>query len=229
MNRTTRFILVLGVICLVGAFGVTGVYLVVRENIATREAEVQAKALKVVLPTADRIERIPEESNNPASSPVFVGTNQGEVVGYAAEGEAQGYSGKIRVLVGLGPGENPGVLAVEILAHTETPGLGAKISEVHEVSDGQRVTFWKFLSRIFNRKEKFKTTEEAEFLDQFRGKPFNQLEVTRSKEKGKINAITGATISSKAVTAAVRDACQRIEKAVAQTKSVGVAHSPGGS
>ncbi len=68
------------------------------------------------------------------------------------------------------------IKGVKVLEHYETPGLGARIDEI-------------------------KTGEkEPHFLRQFTGKPAKEIFV-----KENIDAITGATISSAAVTNAIRD------------------------
>lgn len=68
------------------------------------------------------------------------------------------------------------IKGVEVLEHYETPGLGAKINEVRP---GEK---------------------DPWFLRQFNGKSARTVEV-----RGNIDAITGATISSVAVTYAIRD------------------------
>lgn len=65
---------------------------------------------------------------------------------------------------------------IKILEHYETPGLGARVNEV-------------------KRGEK-----EPWFLRQFKGKPARTIAVKKD-----IDAITGATITSEAVTDAIRD------------------------
>lgn len=52
--------------------------------------------------------------------------------------------------------------------------------------------------------------EEAVFLDQFKGKNFSQLVLIKGETKENIQAISGATISSRAVTNGVRDAVQML-------------------
>ena len=69
------------------------------------------------------------------------------------------------------------IRGVSVLEHQETPGLGSRITEVRP---GET---------------------EPWFLKQFRGKSAKTVAVKKN-----IDAITGATISSKAVTDAVRDA-----------------------
>ncbi|MDD3726146.1 MAG: RnfABCDGE type electron transport complex subunit G [Candidatus Ratteibacteria bacterium] len=77
-----------------------------------------------------------------------------------------GYGGPIVIKVGFDIEGN--IKGVRILEHTETPGLGARITE-------------------------------KSFLDQFSGKSGNQLYLKKYSSEGTIDAITGATISSKAV------------------------------
>jgi electron transport complex protein RnfG len=72
--------------------------------------------------------------------------------------------------------DSNGIIAgVAVLEHSETPGLGAKINEIRPGES------------------------EAWFLKQFRGKRAGTIAI-----KEDIDAITGATISSKAVTDAIR-------------------------
>jgi len=71
---------------------------------------------------------------------------------------------------------NGTIQGVAILEHNETPGLGAKINEI---KPGE---------------------SEPWFLKQFRGKNAGSIEVKKN-----IDAITGATVSSKAVTDAIRE------------------------
>lgn len=70
---------------------------------------------------------------------------------------------------------------VNILHHGETPGLGDQVED------------------------------RALFLDQFKGRDISQLELVKGEPRpNKIQAITGATISSRAVTNGVKDAVQTL-------------------
>lgn len=69
---------------------------------------------------------------------------------------------------------------VNILHHGETPGLGDQVED------------------------------RKLFLDQFKGKALQQLVLIKGETKENIQAITGATISSRAVTNGVRDAVQML-------------------
>ena len=96
--------------------------------------------------------------------------SSGELVGYAFTASGGGYQGTIRLMVGAGKNLRE-VKGIQILESSETPGLGGKI-----------------------RGESFKS--------QFRGlQVSNSIGLVKSEEpeKGEIQAITGATISSRAV------------------------------
>lgn len=75
----------------------------------------------------------------------------------------------------VGIDTNGTIQGLEVLEQSETPGLGAKINEVRQGEN------------------------EPWFLRQFKGKDAKTIEVKKD-----IDAITGATISSRAVTDAVR-------------------------
>ncbi len=103
---------------------------------------------------------------------VFVGKKNGKINGVAFPVLSHdGYSGDIEFLVGV---NLDGVVqGIEILTHSETPGLGAKI-------------------------------QSEDFKDQFKTRGINNPEVWEvEKDGGIFKQITGATISSRAVTRAV--------------------------
>lgn len=52
--------------------------------------------------------------------------------------------------------------------------------------------------------------EEKSFIDQFKGKSLSQIVLLKTETKENIQAITGATISSRAVTNGVKDAVQTL-------------------
>ena len=116
-------------------------------------------------------------------------TTQQEVVGYALSAFGKGYSSEIETLVGI---DTSGVVCgIKILSQTETPGLGTKIVE-----------------------KRYGETSPW-FQQQFINKSYNQLYLKKDKPTGTIDAITGATISSVAVTSSVQ---QAVESVVTQLK-----------
>ena len=111
----------------------------------------------------------------------------GKIIGYIFKTSAKGYGGEISVMTAINP--DASVAAVEILdASGETPGLGQNV-----------------------------TSED--FYSQYNGRPHDVVVVkggNADKLKNEIDAVTGATISSKAVTEAVN---QAIEYATAVIES----------
>lgn len=103
---------------------------------------------------------------------------QGDIIGWALPLSGKGYGGNIQLLVGVDINEN--ISGVQVLGHSETPGLGSKINEIE-----------------------YKQTE-SKFLKQFKTKNIQDIVLIKGQTDKNIQAITGATISSKAVVEAVR-------------------------
>ncbi len=105
------------------------------------------------------------------------------LVGYAFIAEGNGYQGKIKIIAGIDPGLKE-LKGIEVLESSETPGLGAEIT-----------------------KEPFKS--------QFRGLSVVP-DVTFTKgavsEKNEIQAITGATISTRSVVKILNKEIARIRE-----------------
>jgi len=107
---------------------------------------------------------------------------------FAAEAE-KGYAGKIRLIIGVAA-DGKSVAGVRVLKHGETPGLGARIVETRPGES------------------------EPWFLAQFKGLSAQQLFVKQDAPAGAIDAITAATISSRAVTDCVREEVGQFAKSV---------------
>ena len=109
-----------------------------------------------------------------------------EIVGYAIEAFGKGYSSVIETMVGVN--KDGTIRKVKILSQKETPGLGARCIE----------------------DEPFKPQKPKWTTEQFIGKTVDQLKV--DKDGGPIVSITGATISSRAITNSIREALQNFLK-----------------
>ncbi len=121
-------------------------------------------SMKLLIPEADEF----EQKGN-----IYLAKTGGELVGVCVISEAHGYGGIVEVMVGVD--KEGKVAGIDILSHSETPGLGAN-------------------------------ADKPDFTNQFIGKTGN---VTVSKTGGgenEINAISGATVTSNAVTDAVNEA-----------------------
>lgn len=155
-------------ICLISTalLGVTN--MVTSEKIAQNAVETEKASRMVVLPEAAEFGEV---TTLDSGITYCIGTDKdGKETGYVFTAGAKGYGGTVSVMVGM---DNEGVITgLEILSHSETPGLGANAT-----SDS--------------------------FKSRFVGKT-GELTVDKNSNDGQnIQAITAATITSKAVTAAV--------------------------
>ncbi len=140
MNESLRMVVVLAVIAMASAGILSVVYGTASVIIEENAARALESSVYEVLPGVTRvniIRRSPDELgvDNPRdmreaesrTTLIYQGVNaQEEVLGYAFVGEANGYGGAIRVLVGVDEATDQ-ILNVKVLAHTETPGLGDRI------------------------------------------------------------------------------------------------------
>ena len=105
-----------------------------------------------------------------------------KLIGYAFSASGQGYQGKIKMLVATNS-KLEYLKGIEVIDSLETPGLGARINE-------------------------------ADFENQFNKLDISSLvELTKdSSKKNKIQAITGATVSSQAVVNILNKKIEKIKK-----------------
>lgn len=117
-----------------------------------------------------------EAENAGTEREYYVGKSGEETVGYVFETTAKGYGGDVRVMTGISA--EGAITGVIILSHGETPGLGAN-------------------------------AEKEEFRAQYQQTvPSSALELVKYQTpgEGQVEAMTGATITSTAVTNAVNQA-----------------------
>ena len=192
MNNILRFTLILFLVNFAAASILAGVYYVTKPKIEAQEMLVREAALKDVMPESvgDRIEPV-EENGAIRYWEVFKGTGS-KVRGYVFISKKYGYSSDIETMVGMKLDGT--ITGVNILNHNETPGLGAKIIEV--VSDK---TIFKAIKEIFSGKKDAPSDISPYFTVQFKGLRIKELDITA------IDAITGATISSKAVVDSIKE------------------------
>jgi len=159
-----RLVLVLFLVCGIAAGALSFVNAATKDRIAGFARLEREEALKQVFPGA-------EEFREVLPGRQWEALSGGTVAGHVFAASIQGYSGPILSFFGLDSGS--AVTGVRVLTHSETPGLGAKITE-------------------------------EKFLAQFSGRVAEELALRRDDPQGRIDAITAATISSRAVTASLR-------------------------
>ena len=141
----------------------------------------------------------------------FVAKENGSLKGYIVEGETQGYKSKIRFFIALNSEFQ--VQGVEILEQEEDPGLGAEIAKAFFKNQ-----FAGRSAKEIAELEVTKTPQDPEWrkaLQELGATPFAVwFEKNRRlvEEHPKVNAITGATISSESLTRGVKTAVDHFQK-----------------
>jgi len=160
-----NMVLSLSIICLVCAALLGVVYSVTAEPIAKAELEKVNSAIASVVPEFDNVPS--DEILQFGESTVYLAKKSGETVGYAVKVKTSGFGGPIQMMVGFQPDGT--IYNTSVISHSETPGLGAKI-----------------------------TDESIQPRAQVKGKNPSVNNLTVSKDGGEIDAITASTITSRA-------------------------------
>ncbi len=176
MKKSLPLIFSLTLICLISGSILAFVHAATADRIATNALRRTTDAIRQVLPEHDTLRDPRHIEYQGTTFTLYEALHDGEVAGVAIEtSTSAGYGGDIRLMIGLDPQGNTSGLV--ILAHKETPGLGAKITE-------------------------------SSFLARFVGRNARQTHWNVQKDGGEIQAITAATVSSRAVSDAVARAIQ---------------------
>ena len=167
-------------ITLVASAGVGVVNMITEEPIAAAKEAATKAALTEVLPAFD--ETVPEVLTiDEMPITVYTATKDGEVAGYAVQSMTkQGFGGVVRLMVGFTPAGE--VVNVNVLEQAETPGLGTKMADEGNV----------LLGSVRGQK-----LENKKLVD-------GKLAV--KKDGGDVDALTAATISSRAYVDAINRA-----------------------
>lgn len=174
-----NMILSLGIICLIIAGILALVNVATKDTIAQAETKAKVEAIKEIVPAFDNNPYEEQDTVALESEPrpliVYPAMQGGQPVGYAIETYTDaGFAGHIDIMVGFDMQSQ--IVGFKVLKHEETPGLGAKIQE------------W-FTSPAPN----------ADLIRDVRGLDMSQASPLKvSKDGGKVDAITAATISSRA-------------------------------
>ncbi len=177
-----NMILSLGVITIVAASLLAWTHSVTQEPIEAAARQKQTDAIKAVAPkfdndpSADAWEYTPEGATE--AFVVYPAMLDGKLNGAAVKGYTNtGFSGYVQVMYGFAADGT--ITGYEVLSHAETPGLGAKMNEWFRMEAGNRSVI---------------------------GKNPETTPMYVSKDvAGGIDAITAATISSRAFLNALRD------------------------
>jgi Na+-translocating ferredoxin:NAD+ oxidoreductase RnfG subunit len=211
-DRGRQAIIILILICLGSGAGVSIMFWLMKDEIAAKEKSVFVGALAGVLGEAEEYPAVGAyPSGTKEEDKVYVNATSAGVL-YAAMGEAQGYQSVIKVLVSVeasapktAVGDDPVIHEVAVVDSRETPGIGEEIKTVEK-----DVSIW---GKVAGAQE---TPKEPRFLAQFGAKRVRDLGPDDGKSMGRIVAVTGATMTSRAVTQAVRNAVKKIAARTAE-------------
>jgi len=205
VGNFVRLVGTLAVIAAIASFGLSAVYNATHEITEQYKAEEQESARREVLPDAGSavFEMIETETRLQGKPFVYYAAYadeaKSEPIGWTFTAYGKGYSSTIETIVGVVP--NGSISGVKIVFQQETPGLGAKVMEVASSN-----TLWAMLSGNAVDESGARPWFQVQF-DEASG---TDLVVVKSESEEGILAITGATISSDAVTGSVREGLEHL-------------------
>jgi len=184
MKETFRLVATLAVFCALAGFLLAWVNVKTKEPIEAAQKAEMMQSFKKILPAYDNDIISDAVKTNIAGSEwtFFVGKKEGEVTGVAFISESLRGYGGKIVMACGISAQEKEIYGVDVLQANETPGLGSKL-------------------------------KEQKFLSQFPGKKASDSEWARvEKDNGEIDAITGATISSRAAAEAIKSGLDALIK-----------------
>jgi electron transport complex protein RnfG len=184
-----KLILTLGVAGLLSGLAIVGIYEATLPTITAYKAKVLREAVFKVLPGTTRIEKLHytdgclQASTSEQDDSIYAGYDSKEVlVGYAITGEGPGFQDIIGLLYGYLPDKRV-IVGMEVLESRETPGLGDKIYK-----DADFI---------------------ANFLELAIDPTIVMVKKGRKSAPNEVDAISGATISSKAVVRIINESNEK--------------------
>ena len=189
-NTLVKDALILFAITLVAGFGLGAVYSITKEPIAQANYNIQQEAYKTVFPDAAEFVDLSDFSEEEATAVVAEAgypddTIDGCVQAMSAGGDLLGY-----VIIATDPNSYGGVITLSLGVTLDGVVNGYSITEINDTAGlGMKAREEAFSSQYANKQvEKFTVTK------------------TGAQSEDQIDAISGATISSNSVTAAVNAA-----------------------
>ena len=157
MKDTVRYPLVLLLVCTAAGLALSVTFALTYDTIQRKDDQKRAKALvsafmNVEVPEGVTWENFEEKKiGKKAVYTGYADAKKTSLLGYAAEGEAPGYSSTLQVMVGvapLGKGQYR-ILGVKVTAQQETPGLGTRVADVYTQD-----TLWTAIGSMFEAEKR---------------------------------------------------------------------------
>lgn len=186
--------------CLIAGTALAVANKLTEDKIAAAKAAALQEAIKKVAPEFDNdpsAEQYRAATADGDSLTIYPAKKGGKLVGAAVETNTKkGFGGEIRIMVGFDADQK--IVNYSVLEHNETPGLGSKMEEWFRTDKGKQSVL---------------------------GRDMKGGALKVSKDGGEVDAITAATISSRAFL----DAINRAYAAYAQGAGKGDAKADGAS
>lgn len=191
-----NMVLVLTGISLIAAVALGLVHSVTQDPIEASKTAKQQNAIKEVLPAFERLDEPEAIRINDAVFDIYKAYDSDDrFVGAAVESVSKnGFSGEVKVMVGFD--EEGNIVNYSVLDQKETPGLGTKMIDWFKPQGEIEKSL---VEKIFGFEVKAKERKSS-IIDKHPAK--DKLSVTQ--DGGDIDAITAATISSRAFLEAIR-------------------------
>lgn len=201
---TTAMIRTLGIVATVCGLIIVSAYQGTYDAVAANKRIALERAVFKVIPSAksvDEFHALPGggiapagQGEPPAGAAKFYAAydGTGKLAGVAAEGAAKGYADTVRIMFGYSP-DCQCVVGIGVVSMRETPGIGDKI-----LTDKEFLANFVSLDAQLNRELSALANEVKAVKHGSKTKPWQ------------IDAISGATITSRAVGKAINDSAQQL-------------------
>ncbi len=200
-TSSVTLVVVLGLIALISGLLIVLAYVLTKPTIDAFHKKELEEAVASVVPGAAKIKTfvvtnhgmVPAEQANENGYHVYVGyAADGTLKGVAAEAAGQGYADMIRLLYGYSP-ECQCITGIRIVSMRETPGFGDKM----------------YTDEAFNANFKALDTRLAADGAGL-ANDINTVKHGTKKQPWQVDAISGATVSSKGVGRALNDSASKV-------------------
>jgi len=218
MNQIVKPALMLALLAFFSALVLSHARKITDPYILSQEIAQQKQAIELVLHGYTLGEELIARLDDNTEFSYWMGTKVEDDIekkGYAFISVGYGYSGEIKSMVGID--EENKILGISVMQQTETPGLGDRINEPENSETIRNLLFG---GRASDNKE-----TGAWFQKQFSGIDLNKKIFILKKglwtkeisseliEKNAITAITGATVTTKAIVNGIKDDLIKFKKA----------------
>jgi len=195
-----RLIAVLGTVAMLSGLLIVLVYQWTLPTITEQKRLALERAVQAVIPGASSIEtlvleggQLHPDSANVNGLHVYLGYDQaGTLQGIAAEGSGQGYADLVKILYGYDPACQC-ISGFKVVASRETPGFGDKLDR-----DPKFLANFQALDVQLDAEQQALANEVVTVKHGTKSKPWQ------------IDAISGATVSSRAVGRAINDSASKL-------------------